>query len=115
KYAHVVNRLFNTGILNSFSFEFTDKFRSAFLQKYKTASSFINDYKISDTEISSLNAYLGGKKVKVTVKGSENGLSQILKALIGRNLFDKDAYYPILNKNDNCILKAMEVLKEKKV
>ena len=38
---------------------------------------------------------------------------EILKALIGRNLFDKDACYPVLNANDNCILKAIEVLNKK--
>jgi carboxyl-terminal processing protease len=114
KYATVVNKLFYTGIINSFAFEFTDKLRSNLLEKYKNAREFIEHYKVSDKEVSALNAYLSSKKASLVVKGSENGLSQILKALIGRNLFDKDAYYPILNKNDNCILKAIEVLEGKK-
>ena len=53
------------------------------------------------------------KITTIHLDGNEKGFSQILKALIGRNLFDKDAYYPILNQNDNSILKAINVLNGK--
>lgn len=114
KYATVVNRLYYTGILNSFAFEYTDKNRTTFLKSYKTAKDFISAYNVNDSEISALKAYLLSKKATFEITGKEQGLGQILKALIGRNLFDKDAYYPILNANDNCILKAVKVLEEKK-
>ncbi len=115
KYSPVVNRLFYSGALNSFAFEFTDKYRSKFLNSYKTAADFIVKYKISQNEISEMNSYLEAKKVNtIHVVGNEKGFEQILKALIGRNLFDKDAYYPILNQNDNSILKAISVLSGKK-
>lgn len=115
KYSPIVNRLFYSGALNSFAFEFTDKYRSKFLNSYKTAADFILKYKISQNEISEMNSYLQSKKVNsVHIAGSEKGFDQILKALIGRNLFDKDAYYPILNQNDNSILKAISVLSGKK-
>lgn len=115
KYSPVVNRLFYSGALNSFAFEFADKYRSKFLSSYKTAADFVVNYKISKNEISEMNSYLEAKKVSsIHITGNEKGFDQILKALIGRNLFDKDAYYPILNQNDNSILKAIDVLSEKK-
>jgi len=115
KYSPTVNRLFYSGALNSFAFEFTDKFRSKFLNSYKTAADFISKYSISQNEITEMNNYLESKKVTgIHVSGNEKGFDQILKALIGRNLFDKDAYYPILNQNDNSILKAITVLSTKK-
>lgn len=114
KYSTVVNRLFYTGLLNSFSFEYTDNNRSSFISTYKTAKGFINDYSISEKEIAALKNYLTFKKSNLIISGKEHGLAQILKALIGRNLFDKDAYYPILNQNDNSILKAIKVLEEGK-
>ncbi|MGZ3921341.1 MAG: S41 family peptidase [Bacteroidia bacterium] len=109
KYSTVVNRLFYTGLLNSFAFEYTDKHRLEFLSKYKTASDFTGSYAISEKEINALKDYLAVKKSNLAINGKEKGLAQILRALIGRNLFDKDAYYPILNENDNCILKAIKV------
>ncbi len=115
KYSPVVNRLFYSGAFNSFVFEFTDKYRSKFLSTYKTAADFVIKYKVTQNEINEMNAYLEAKKAtSIHVVGNEKGFDQILKALIGRNLFDKDAYYPILNQNDNSILKAIDVLSGKK-
>ena len=37
-------------------------------------------------------------------------LKPYLKAFIGRDAFNKDAYYPIINENDKYILKAVEEL-----
>ncbi|MBI2722813.1 MAG: S41 family peptidase [Bacteroidetes bacterium] len=114
KYSTVVNRLFYTGILNSFSFEYTDKNRAGFLSTYKNAKNYVADFTIGEKEISALKSYLLSKKSPLTIVGKERGLSQILRALIGRNLYDKDAYYPILNENDNSILNAIKVFEKPK-
>ncbi len=114
KYSTLVNRLFYNGILNTFAFEFTDQHRQNLLSSYKSATNFIQKYTVSEVEITSLKNYMAGKKFNLTsFIGNERGFKSILKALIGRNLFDKDAYYPILNQNDNAVLKAIEVLNRK--
>ncbi|MBR6905249.1 MAG: hypothetical protein IKN32_10415, partial [Bacteroidales bacterium] len=41
---------------------------------------------------------------------SSKELKVWLKALIGRNLYDDEAFYPVINKTDKVILKAREVL-----
>jgi hypothetical protein len=85
-----------------------------FFKKYKTAPEFISNFKLGEPEIDSFKKYLITKKItNIFFTGKEKGFNQILKALIGRNLFDKDAYYPILNENDTAILKAVEVLNKK--
>lgn len=114
KYSTLVNRLFYSGALNTFAFEFTDRNRTKFLNSYKTATDFILKYNVGKHEALELNSYLLSKKINtIHLEGNEKGFDQILKALIGRNLFDKDAYYPILNQNDNSILKAIDVLNGK--
>jgi carboxyl-terminal processing protease len=114
KYNPLINKLFNYGVLNSFAFEYTDYNRVLFLKKYKTAQEFISNFKLGEPEIDSFKKYLITKKItNIFFNGKEKGFNQILKALIGRNLFDKDAYYPILNENDTAILKALEVLNKK--
>ena len=114
KYNHLINKLFNYGVLNSFAFEYTDYNRVLFLKKYKTAQEFISNFKLGEPEIDAFKKYLITKKItNIFFNGKEKGFNQILKALIGRNLFDKDAYYPILNENDTAILKAVEVLNKK--
>lgn len=114
KYSSIVNRLYFSGVLTSFAFEFTDNNRANFLSTYKTSSDFIIRYLVSNKEIEALKNYLVAKKVpNLTFTLNDKGFSEILKALIGRNLFDKDAYYPILNKNDSAIQKAIQVLNKK--
>ncbi|MDP3143843.1 MAG: S41 family peptidase [Bacteroidota bacterium] len=111
KYSTIVNRLFYSGALNTFAFEFTDKNRTKFLNIYKNAADFISKFNVGKNETTEFNNYLVSKKINsIHLDGNEKGFNQILKALIGRNLFDKDAYYPILNQNDNAILKAIIVL-----
>lgn len=112
KFSHLVNKLSYTGALNTFVFEFTDQHRSGLLSTYKTAADFILKYKVGQAEVSALKKYLAQNKMAdVAISGQEAGFSMLVKAMIGRNLFDKDAYYPILYQNDSAILKAIDVLK----
>lgn len=114
KFDAAVNKLYYSGALNTFAFEYADQHRGEFLAKYSNAALFIESYHVSEKEINALKNYLTAKKVtSVHFEGKERGFSLLLKALIGRNLFDKDAYYPIMNQSDNAILKAVEVLSKK--
>ncbi|MES2681653.1 MAG: S41 family peptidase [Bacteroidota bacterium] len=111
KYSTTINRLYYSGALNTFAFEYTDQHRTRLLNSYKNANDFIVNYSVGSTEIDALKAYLALKKVTaITFTGNEKGFTLLLKALIGRNLYDKDAYYPIMNQNDASIQKGIEVL-----
>lgn len=113
KYSTVINRIYYTGLLNTFAFEYTDKNRKTLLGKYKSGIDYVKNFNVTEVELNALKEYLLAKKSQFMITGNERGLGQLLRALIGRNLFDKDAYYPILNENDNCIVKAVEVLRKK--
>jgi carboxyl-terminal processing protease len=112
KYSHIVNRLYYTGTINSFAFEYTDKKRSALLGKYKTAEEFNTQFKVDDAIVNEfVNFATKNNSSQTPISGKQlTGIDLILKSLIGRNLFDKDGYYPNLNEHDNCVLKAIEVL-----
>jgi carboxyl-terminal processing protease len=106
-----VNRLYYSGTLNTFAFEYTDKNRYQILKTYNNAEKFIADFSVNESILNELKNYLLPKNEKIRLSGKENGMARILKALIGRNLFDREAYYPILNQSDNAVQKALEVLK----
>ena len=110
KFSTTVNKLYYSGHLNSFAFDYADRNRTELSREYKDAKGFVERFSINDRVMVALREYLANKNGATPVSGSDKGLAQILKALIGRNIFDKEAYYPILNSNDNAILKAMEVL-----
>jgi carboxyl-terminal processing protease len=115
KFSAAVNRLYFSGSLNAFAFEYTDRNRGMLKAKYSNAEDFIKSFSVGSQEKKALKEFLTAQKSPLTITGSEKGLDQILSALIGRNLFDRDAYYPILNANDNAITKAIEVLAGPKI
>ncbi len=114
KYSHFVNRLFYTGLITEFGFSYSDKHREELTKKY-TADKFVNSFDLSDNIILEFYELLQKKKVEIPdterTKSTAN-LKQLIKALIGRNLYDKDAYYPIINQTDNSIKKAIETLEK---
>jgi len=114
KYSHFVNRLFYTGLITEFGFSYSDKHRDELTKKY-AADKFVNSFDLSDNIIQEFYELLQKKKVEIPdterAKSTAN-LKQLIKALIGRNLYDKDAYYPIINQTDNRLKKAIESLEK---
>jgi carboxyl-terminal processing protease len=108
-----LNKVFYTGVINTFAFEYSDNNRSK-LKSYGSAIKFINEFEVNTTILNEFYAYCANQKLTLennALKEKTNeALRPYLKAFIGRDVFDKDAYYPIINKKDKCILKAVEVL-----
>lgn len=112
KVSPFLNKVFYAGAINSFAFEYTDKNRDK-LKVYANAQNYIDRFEISQSVLNEFYAYCAKLNLKLENNNKEKTnqiLKPYLKALIGRGLFDKEAYYPIVNKNDKCILKAIEVL-----
>ena len=114
KYSHSTNRLYNSGALNAFAFEYADAHRVQLTQRYKNAGQYVNQFSINNDVVAELKIYLQKNNLNMSVSSSENGLSTLLKALIGRTLFDKDAYYPVLYSNDVAIQKSIAILANQK-
>lgn len=108
-----LNKVFYTGVINTFAFEYADNNRPK-LKTYGSALKFINEFEVSNSILDQFYAYCANQKLTLennALKEKTNeALKPYLKAFIGRDVFDKDAYYPIINKKDKCILKAVEVL-----
>lgn len=107
-----LNKAFYAGAINTFAFEYADKNRAK-LKSLGSAKNFIVNFEIDNTVLDEFYDYCHKQNIKL---GSQNknkvteSVKPYLKALIGRDVFDKDAYFPIINKNDKCILKAIEAL-----
>jgi carboxyl-terminal processing protease len=107
-----VNKVFYTGAINTFAFEYADKHRSK-LKSFGNAKNYISQFEISNAILEEFYSYCEKQNTKLGTVNKEKtneALKPYLKAFIGRDVFDKDAYYPIINQSDKCILKATEVL-----
>lgn len=114
KYTPYVNRTFYAGIINLFAFDYCDKNRARLIKDYNAAK-YVSSFGISESALIEFNEFAKNKKIEGTPDeflNSKNNLKQLLKALIGRNLFDKDAYYPIINETDSSIIEAVKILEK---
>lgn len=107
-----LNKVFYSGAINTFAFEYADNNRAK-LKAYSTANNYINQFDIDQTILDEFYGYCSKQNLTLNNSSKEKtneALKPYLKAFIGRDVFDKDAYYPIINKKDKCILKAIEIL-----
>jgi carboxyl-terminal processing protease len=115
KYSSFENKLFYNGVVTEFGFIFSDKHRAEFLKKY-SADKFVKEYIPGDELLNEFYALVQKKKLEIPEgerTRDNTALKQLIKAIVGRNLYDKDAYYPIINQTDNSIKKAVELLDTK--
>lgn len=107
-----LNKVFYSGVINTFAFEYADKNRDK-LKAYSSSKNYIEQFDVNVTVLDEFYAYCAKQNLtlnNVSKEKTNEALKPYLKAFIGRDVFDKDAYYPIINKKDKCIIKAIEVL-----
>lgn len=109
------NQLINKGLIYQFAYDFADKNREKLLKTYAAASGFIERFTIEHALFDQLVTYSEAKGVPENdhdLKTTRDMIARLLKAYIGRNLFNDEAFYPILNEDDRIFLKAVETLKK---
>ncbi len=101
------------GLVNDFAFSYADKERKK-LNAYKTFNNFNSTFNINEEVFNEFVAYTGKNKI-VTNPQQINLSKQIiktqLKALIARNIWSSEGYYPVIQSRDNVLKKAIELMK----
>ncbi len=106
----------NTSALIQFAFHYANEHKIALKKQYADAKSYVSGMTVSDQMLQQLVQYYeknNKKRVSSMSTKSSKELKIWLKALIGRNLYGDEAFYPVINKTDNVIVKALEVMNEK--
>jgi carboxyl-terminal processing protease len=111
---HFFSEVMYNGIVNDFAFNYADKERKK-LNAYKTPQHFNASFGISEELFNEFINY--SKKNKVVYNASQAKISKELlknqiKALIARNIWGNEGYYPVIQSKDNTIKKAIELTKQ---
>ncbi|MFC1732622.1 S41 family peptidase [candidate division KSB1 bacterium] len=109
------NKLIRSSVLYQFCFYYSDKHRDDLMQ-YENAKKYISKFKISNKILSDLVDFAEDKGIEKDMAGlnyAREKIKFILKAFIGRNIFDDEAFYPLYHKTDHTFIKALQVLEEK--
>ncbi len=99
-------------LLSDFAFDYADRNRKK-LKQYQNANNFVNLFQISDDLLNEFVAYAETKGIardKEGIKLAGLRLKVLLKANIGRNIFDDPAFYPVYLTDDITFKKALDVM-----
>ncbi len=113
KYAYY-NAIMNKGLVYQFAFDYTDRYRKT-LNSYKNFDDFDRQFIITPAVFQNFVDFGTKNEIKPDQAGiafSRNEISNLIKALVARNLFDEKGFYPIFLKTDKTYLRALEELKK---
>lgn len=103
------------GVLNRYCLQYVDSRRKQLKSDFKTVDDFVRGFNVTDemmTELAQMAEADSVKAVPDEVAASRDYLSTIVKALIGRDLFDSSAYYQVANPLNPMYLRAVEVIND---
>jgi carboxyl-terminal processing protease len=111
------NSLLRRGLMYRFAFEYTDKNRKK-LQSYSEFETFNKQFKITPVILNEFEDFLIQQGIETgnnDFQSSSNQIETMLKAYIGRNIFDNAGFYPIYLKIDpvfNAAINLLNISKE---
>jgi carboxyl-terminal processing protease len=101
----------NHTALIQFAFNYVHNNHALLTRNYPSAEDFIKKMKISDSilqEYLRFYAQKSEREIPILASTETQELSVWLKALIGRNLYQDEGFYPIINTMDEVIKEAMK-------
>lgn len=108
-----LSAVFSKGLVNQFAFDYADKNRGS-LTAYKSFESFNKQFSVSEKMYSDFVVYAENKGVKKNengIKVSADYIKLQIKAIIARNIWNDEGYYPVILSDDAVLKKALEELK----
>ena len=108
-----LSAVFSKGLVNQFAFDYADKNRSS-LNTYKSFGTFNKQFSVSEKMLNDFIAYAENKGVKRDEHGvrvSADYIKLQIKAIIARNIWNDEGYYPVVLQDDAILKKALDELK----
>lgn len=108
--------LVRKGIFNDFTIGYLDKHRDELLSTYPEFEGFKADFKVDDDMYTEFLAKAEESKVTRSDEDKyyypDENIKIQIKALIARNLWDMNAYFQVINRLDDELKSAVELLEE---
>jgi carboxyl-terminal processing protease len=102
-------------IIRQFAVRYIEANEKELIAQYKTAKNFVEKFQVTDRLLKEMVEFANTHKIKYDEKGfntSKSIIANNLKAFIGRNLFNEDAYHPVFLQQDITFKKALELMPE---
>lgn len=117
-YSKYYKQLMQKGIIYRFNLHYLDKERDKLKEKYKTFDDFKNNFQVESSMLDSIASIAKKEKIEFTddeKAKSEKDIKNMIKALLARDIWDNSQYFEIINPTRDEYMKAIEVLRDKKM
>ncbi|HEX8514990.1 MAG TPA: S41 family peptidase [Bacteroidia bacterium] len=111
--SHYLTEVLFNGLVNDFAYAYADKERLK-IRGYKTIEKYKDSFVITSDIMEQFIKYAeknGVKRNDQQIKQSESIIKNQLKALIARNIWNNEGFYPVFQVQDNVLKKALELVK----
>lgn len=111
-----IGNLLQKGVFYQFAFDYADRNREE-IKKFESAEQYIEEFAVSEKLLAKFmkrSDEAGVKKIDSLYDSSIPEIKSLLKALIGRNIFDNEGFYPIYLKTDAVFNRALHALENEK-
>jgi len=112
-----LNKLRRKNVTYNYVLDFVDAHRDEIKAEYPEFEAFDKNFKITDdviAEIVERGEKEGIEKNEESLEFTKESLKKELKAYIARDMYSRNDMYKVLNRDDEAILKAIEVLDNQK-
>lgn len=116
-YSGYVSEIASKGLFNRFAFEYTDRQRSALLERYRSPAVFARSFPATSVmpEFYAFVEKNGIRPDPAGLKKSAQRIENQVTALIARALYGNTGFYTVYNTRDNAVKKAIELLNSDKL
>jgi carboxyl-terminal processing protease len=113
QYSPYFNKVVNYGYIYQFAFQYTDKNRNALknYKNWKEMDAYLSKQNLLP-EFTAFVASKGLKPVQHDLNISKNLILNQIKAYIIRNMLGENDFFPMINKDDITVKKAVEALRK---
>lgn len=104
------------GLLNRYVIKYVDEHRKDLKKTYKNDADYVKNFKVSPAMLSQLDEMAKAEGVEFNAEEAKTSaplFSMIIKALIGRDIFDQATYFKVYNEHDPIFNEALKLINSK--
>lgn len=113
EYTKYYRNVMAKGLLNRFAVDYVDKHRKELLRRYPADTDFVRGFEVTPEMLGQLHDMARSEEVEYDAEQAETSaplFSMIIKALIGRDIYDSATYYKVYNQHDPIFKEAYRVI-----
>lgn len=113
EYSKYYRNVMAKGLINQFAISYIDKHRKDLKKRYTTDEEYVDQFVVTDDMLGTLREMADKEKIEFNAEQFEVStplFKMLIKALIGRDVYEDDTFYKVFNQHDPIFLKALEVI-----